>query len=184
MGGVGARLSESALLLSDGFDYHVSFERRETMKVYLDTSVYNRPFDEQAQPRIWLETIAFSISLQFLKAGAFKLIASSVVAFENQQNPFPERRQWVERCLAFAKQSVVLHASIKNRALELEEQGIKPLDALHLASAESIPVDYFLTCDDRMLKRYRGNLMTVCNPVEFVVTITEEDEYHEFGYEQ
>ena len=48
------------------------------MLVYIDTSVYNRPFDEQTQPRIWLETIAFSISLQFLKAGAFDLIFSSV----------------------------------------------------------------------------------------------------------
>ncbi len=28
------------------------------MKVYLDTSVYNRPFDDQTQPRIWLETMA------------------------------------------------------------------------------------------------------------------------------
>lgn len=32
--------------------------------VYLDTSVYNRPFDDQTQPRIWMETLALSVILQ------------------------------------------------------------------------------------------------------------------------
>jgi hypothetical protein len=39
------------------------------MKVYVDTNVYNRPFDEQTQPRIWLETLAFSVILQMVEAG-------------------------------------------------------------------------------------------------------------------
>ena len=34
------------------------------MKIYLDTNVYNRPFDDQAQPRIWMEAMAFSMILQ------------------------------------------------------------------------------------------------------------------------
>jgi hypothetical protein len=29
----------------------------EPKRVYLDTCVYNRPFDDQAQPRVWLETL-------------------------------------------------------------------------------------------------------------------------------
>lgn len=29
------------------------------MKIYLDTSVYNRPFDDQRQLRIQLESMAF-----------------------------------------------------------------------------------------------------------------------------
>jgi len=33
------------------------------------------------------------------------------------------------------------------------ERGIKPLDALHLASAEAAGVDYLCTCDDRFLKK-------------------------------
>jgi len=40
------------------------------MKVYLDTSVYNRLFDDQTQPRIWLETLAFAVILQMIEAGS------------------------------------------------------------------------------------------------------------------
>ena len=39
------------------------------MKIYIDTSVYNRPFDDQTQPRIWLETLALGLILQVIEAG-------------------------------------------------------------------------------------------------------------------
>ena len=38
-------------------------------RIYLDTSVYNRPFDDQTQPRIWLETLAFAVILQMVESG-------------------------------------------------------------------------------------------------------------------
>ncbi|MEN8215136.1 MAG: hypothetical protein ABFS56_01910 [Pseudomonadota bacterium] len=64
---------------------------------------------------------------------------------------------------------------MKRRALDLETEGIKPVDALHLASAEFVGCDYFLTCDDRMVKRYRGNLH-VENPVNFILLLTEKND--------
>ncbi len=39
------------------------------MKIYLDTSVYNRAFDDQTQPRIWLETLVLALSLQLVEVG-------------------------------------------------------------------------------------------------------------------
>ncbi|UCE06159.1 MAG: PIN domain-containing protein [bacterium] len=42
---------------------------------------------------------------------------------------------------------------IENRANEFVNIGINPLDALHLASAEYIQVDYFCTCDDKFFKK-------------------------------
>jgi len=44
-------------------------ERAWAVRVYLDTSVYNRPFDDQTQPRIWLETLALVLILQMIEAG-------------------------------------------------------------------------------------------------------------------
>jgi hypothetical protein len=38
------------------------------VQLYLDTSVYNRPFDDQTKPRIWLENLAFSVILQMIEA--------------------------------------------------------------------------------------------------------------------
>jgi len=63
----------------------------------------------------------------------------------------------------------------KERGRELEKQGIKPLDALHLACAESGKIDYFLTCDDKVVKSYKSREMVVFNPVEFILKVTEEE---------
>ena len=39
------------------------------MLLYLDNSVLNRPFDDQRQPRIWLETLSFSLVLTLIEGG-------------------------------------------------------------------------------------------------------------------
>jgi len=42
------------------------------MLLYLDNSVLNRPFDDQRQPRIWLETLSFSLVLTLIETGEAK----------------------------------------------------------------------------------------------------------------
>jgi predicted nucleic acid-binding protein len=52
--------------------------------------------------------------------------------------------------------------------------GIKPLDALHLALAESGNADYFCSCDDKLLrnsKQVTDLLVKVANPVDLVQEI-------------
>lgn len=88
-----------------------------------------------------------------------------------------ERKRWVEACLRLSQHHVILNTSIKGRARELEKQGVKPVDALHVACAETAAVDYFLTCDDNLTKRYKDGKMIVCNPVEFVLNITREENH-------
>ena len=60
-------------------------------RIYLDTSVYNRPFDDQTQPRIWLETLAFAVILQMVESGRLELVSSSVLKYENNRH-VPRRR--------------------------------------------------------------------------------------------
>jgi len=48
---------------------------------------------------------------------------------------------------------IKLEDEIEHRAAFFITAGIQPMDALHLASAESANVDYFYTCDDRFLKK-------------------------------
>jgi hypothetical protein len=59
------------------------------VRVYLDTSVDTRPFDDQTQPRIWLETLALVVILQLIEAGEVEWVSSAVVAYENSRHPFP-----------------------------------------------------------------------------------------------
>lgn len=139
------------------------------MKVYLDTSVYNRPFDDQTQPRIWLETLAFVVILQMVGAGEAELVSSSVLEYENSQNPHPLRQRWVTRCLELASHRQKVDKGIQKRAQELEKEGLKAIDAMHIACAEAARSDYFLTCDDRVIRPYPGKIK-VLNPVDFVLT--------------
>lgn len=62
----------------------------------------------------------------------------------------------------------------KLRAANLMTFVIKPLDALHLALAESGNADYFCTCDDKLLqssKRVADLMIKVVNPVDLVQEI-------------
>ena len=83
------------------------------LRIYLDTSVYNRPFDDQQQPRIWLETMAFLVILQMFEAGAAVLVTSAIVGYETSKNPHQERKTWVRRITRLASESVQLTPSIR-----------------------------------------------------------------------
>ena len=139
------------------------------MRIYLDTSVYNRPFDDQTQPRIWLETLAFGIILQMIAADTVELVGSTVLEYENNRNPFSWRRRWVTQCIELAKLHQRVNVEIKLRAEELEQSGLKALDALHVACAEATKSDQFLTCDDRIIRRYGDEALQILNPVNFVL---------------
>lgn len=138
------------------------------MRIYIDTSVYNRPFDDQTQPRIWLETLALALILQLVEVGDTLLVNSSVLEFENSRNPFPLRQEWVARCLEQAKDYQRVDESIRKRAELLASHGLRAIDSLHVACAEATGADYFLTCDDRLLKKQKYFNVSSLNPLEFV----------------
>ncbi|MBM4141868.1 MAG: PIN domain-containing protein, partial [Nitrospira sp.] len=96
---------------------------KDRVKVYLDTSVYNRPFDDQRQTRIRLETEAFLSILEKALSGAIIIVGSSVLVYENNRNPFVERRERVSDYLSVASKLVKLNDSIKKRAVSLEGAG-------------------------------------------------------------
>jgi len=142
------------------------------MKVYLDACCLNRPFDDQSQPRVRLETEAISLILEKLTQGEWEWIGSEILLHEVGQNPDLENRQ---RALAFASlahQVVETTEKILHRADELEETGFDSYDAIHLSSAEFGKVDVFLTTDDQILKvaARKKNLFsfTVENPVKWL----------------
>ena len=138
-------------------------------QVYLDTSVYNRPFDDQTQPKIHLETQAVIVILQMVENKLIELVSSSVLEYENSRNPDKLSRAAMNRYLQMAKVKQLVDESIKQRGLQLERQGIKAVDALHVACAEALNSDYFLTCDKRLINRCTSLTLKTLNPVDFIL---------------
>ncbi len=138
-------------------------------KVYLDTSVYNRPFDDQTQPKIHLETQAIIIILQMVEDKLITLVSSSVLEYENSRNPFSLPRAAMNRYLQMAKVKQFVNEAIKQRGEHLERQGVKAIDALHIACAEASNSDYFLTCDKRLINRCQTLTLKTLNPVDFIL---------------
>ena len=61
------------------------------MRVYLDACCLNRPFDDQSQVRVHLESEAILAILDRVEHRGPKLLASAVVEFELVQIPDPQR---------------------------------------------------------------------------------------------
>ena len=90
-------------------------------------------------------------------------------------SPLLDRREYVGTYLGLAASLVEVNPVLLQRAREIEKQGIAPLDALHLASAEKGRAEWFVTCDDRILKRARQGKLDVRprvgTPIEFMATM-------------
>ena len=145
------------------------------MRVYLDTSALNRIFDDQSQPRIYLESSSMLIVFMLIDSGEMQFVTSDVLLFENSNNPYEERREFVSLCVQKAIEILSVDEGILSRAEELEAQNVKGLDALHIACAEKIAVEYFITCDDNIIKRYQG-LLKIQNPADFVMSKLRKEE--------
>jgi len=145
------------------------------MRVYLDTSALNRIFDDQSQPRIYLESSSMLIVFMLIDSGEMQFVTSDVLLFENSNNPYEERREFVSLCVQKAIEILSVDEGILSRAEELEAQNVKGLDALHIACAEKIAVEYFITCDDNIIKRYQGPLK-IQNPADFVMAKLRKEE--------
>ena len=145
------------------------------MRVYLDNCCYNRPFDEQAQLRVRLETVT-KLAVQLMMAtGVIEYVWSKALDYEISFNPFPKRKTSILWWKEGAAEYVEATEEIIKRGEEIESLGVKAKDALHLASAERANCDMFLTTDRGILRKL-SNLgdMKILNPIQFI-----SEEYNE-----
>jgi predicted nucleic acid-binding protein len=141
------------------------------MKLYLDSCSLQRPLDDQRQIRIATETEAIMGILSMWEKGQITLIGSDALLYEASKFTNAERATYMQELLAKIEVTIELNETINNKAVFFEANGVKALDALHLAFAEEADVDYFCTCDDKLLKKAK-NLpdltVTVVSPLELV----------------
>ncbi|HID27195.1 MAG TPA: PIN domain-containing protein [Methanosarcinales archaeon] len=148
------------------------------MKIYLDVCCLNRPFDDQTQHRIRLESEAVIAILDHCRSKNWQLVGSEVIDFEISQTPDDDRRERVSILVALAQFKVIVDQKIVNRATELQNLGLKPFDALHIACAEKGEVDVLLTTDDELLQKItqKNIIITVrmANPLKWLTEVISE----------
>lgn len=146
----------------------------EQLRLYLDLCCFNRPYDDQSQTRIRLETEAKLVIQQKIRGGECELLWSSALDFENSKNPFEEHLHAIREWRKLAVASVMADAEVLKLAREAMALDIREYDALHVASAIVGKADVLVTTDDRFIKRMRqfGKIMMLF-PMEAVAYLEQ-----------
>jgi hypothetical protein len=142
------------------------------MRIYLDVCCLNRPFDDQQQPRIRLESEAVLLILRYCEQGIFEWLTSDIVDLEIEQTTDSIRKGRLQFIMSYTSHRVVIKDSVGKRAAYFERLGIKGWDAYHLAAAEFGKADVYLTTDDKLLNRanhHKRELhIRVANPLGWI----------------
>ena len=119
-----------------------------------------------------------------VQAESCRLLTSVVLDHEIARTPDAARRAHVQRLLALAHERLPRLTSREiHRAQALQRAGnFRSLDALHLAAAETLAADVFLTTDDRLLSAARrtvaaGDLrLAVDNPLPWLTAFLTREQ--------
>ena len=142
------------------------------MKLYLDNGCFNRPFDDQSQLRIRLETEAKLKIQEKVRLGTFQLIWSYILDYENNRNPFQERKVRIKKWKKYAVEDLEENSKVIETARQLRGKGFHKIDSLHIACAIIAECEYFMTTDDQILKRARLlNDIKINDPIGFIKEI-------------
>jgi predicted nucleic acid-binding protein len=124
--------------------------------IYIDACALQRVFDPCVTAREQLEVRAMERIFEAVEQQRVDLVWSAFLTHEcivRMPAARLERRQWAEYLRGVAKLDVGRRPELSRRAIELQRvAAIKPLDALHLGSAESVEVP-FITVDRNLLDR-------------------------------
>lgn len=149
------------------------------MKLYLDVSCLNRPFDDQNQSRIRVETTAVTLIFERVDAGLWQQVSSEMAAIEIDAISDTDRRNRVRMLLPESTSIMKLNKATFDRAEVLGRIGFRPADAVHVAAAERAHADVLLSCDDRLCrlaKRHKNDLQVqVANPIDWLKEMEDAD---------
>lgn len=132
-------------------------------RVYLDVCALCRPFDDQRQARIRLETTGVELILSHVRMNRLELIVAPTHDIEIEATTdLEERSQLLFLLNQLGSRPVFDLWAGQQRAKRLIAQGMGIADAAHVAFAEQSQAE-FITVDDRLLRMCRrGNILVWC----------------------
>ena len=87
-----------------------------------------------------------------------------------------DRQEQVQMLYAAANERIKLSSEAEQRSVFFQKRGLKPLDSLHLALAETSGADVFLTTDDRLLRTAQkiDLKIDIANPVSWLMEVMND----------
>jgi predicted nucleic acid-binding protein len=143
------------------------------MRIYLDACCLQRPFDDQTQPRIRVESEAVLAVLAAVQVGDLTLLTSEVLEFEIERIPDEHRRREALAMLALASERLAITETSEVLANSLVGSGLSAMDALHVAVASEASADFFATTDDRLLRRLKTASDLSCQSISLLELVSE-----------
>lgn len=140
------------------------------MRIYLDNCCYNRPFDDQTQERIHLESEAIITVLQRGQSGLYEIVGSDVLELEMERMHDIVKKQRVKDLYKVSNMRISYTKEIKERSkIIMGQSKIQTFDSLHIAVAEAAKADVMLTTDDKLEKMAEKLDLNVrvMNPLKF-----------------
>ena len=139
------------------------------MLIYLDICCFNRPFDNQSDLIVRLLTEAKLHVQEMIREGTHSLIWSAIMDVENSANPDLNRKVAIADWQKLGVEDVSVNERVEAAAETLSRIGVKPMDALHVASAIEAHAEYFLTTDKALIRKMaKHDSIRVVDPVDFV----------------
>jgi hypothetical protein len=146
------------------------------VRVYLDVCSLCRPFDDQLDHRIRLESEAV-LAILDLCSRDWILVTSDAHTYEIRQIPDYKKMTEVLELMRLSREHLRFNAEIYRRARKLTRTGITAMDALHVASAGygAVPM---LTTDDQLVTIIKSNNISsvqVTNPIQWLLEVLRHD---------
>jgi predicted nucleic acid-binding protein len=137
------------------------------MRIYFDNCCYNRPFDDQSNVLIRLESDAKLHIQELVKTQQLELIWSFILDYENSANPFVDKRERIQAWRNLAIHYCGYSTQIVEKTKMLMQLGLKQVDASHIACAILSQADYFITTDKKILNKIISEIQVI-NPMTFI----------------
>jgi len=143
-------------------------------KLYFDNCCFSRPFDDLTQEKISLEEKAIEDILTKYERQELEIYTSKIVDFEMSKIKDPNKKRQVEDLYGSLRLKKIPYSqAVKQRAVEIEGYNIKTIDALHIAIAESINIDYLITTDKLLINgaKRTNSKVNVISPISFIMEV-------------
>lgn len=145
------------------------------MRIYLDNCCYGRPFDDNSNETVKLESDANLYIRERIIHKELDLVTSFMIHYANEQKHDEHPKKEIENFFKTYRKlyiGVEFADTLTEIVQSIMTAGIKRKDAYHIACSIFAECDYFITVDKRLLN-FQSEQIKIINPIEFVKILEE-----------